>query len=50
MKDYQDLLGKIAVAAAIIIAGIVVARAINQAAGSIGSQIAGAIVTLASQG
>ena len=35
MKDYQDLIGRIIIAAAIVIAGLLIAQAINGA----GSQI-----------
>ena len=43
MKEYQSLIGKIILAAAIIIAACIVASAIRAAGGSIGSQIASAI-------
>lgn len=45
MKDYQNLIGKLAIAAAIIIAGIIISQAIESAGGNIGSQIAGALAT-----
>lgn len=43
MKEYQSLIGKIILAAAIIIAACIVASAIRAAGGSIGSQIASVI-------
>ena len=43
MKEYQSLIGKIILAAAIIIAACIVASAIRAAGGSIGSQIASSI-------
>lgn len=46
MKDYQNLIGKIIIAVAIIIAGNMIANAIEVAGGSIGSQIASTIATL----
>lgn len=45
MKDYQNLIGKIIIAAAIIVAGAMIAHAIELAGGNIGSQIAGALAT-----
>lgn len=45
MKEYQNLIGKLAIAAAIVIAGVLIANAIEVAAGSIGSQIASALAT-----
>ena len=43
MKDYQNLFGKIVIAVAIVIAGILIANAIEAGCASIGSQIASAI-------
>lgn len=43
MKDYQDLIGRIIIAAAIVIAGLLIAQAINGA----GSQIFSALGSLA---
>ena len=40
MKEHQDLIGKIAIAVAIIIAGVMISNAIITAGGEIGSQIA----------
>lgn len=45
MKDYQNLIGKIIIAAAIVVAGAMIANAIEAAGGSIGSQIASALST-----
>lgn len=45
MKDYQNLIGKIIIAVAIIIAGAMIANAIEGAGGDIGSQIASALAT-----
>ena len=45
MKDYQGLIGKLAIAVAIVIAGVLVSDAIGEA----GAQIAGGLSTLASQ-
>lgn len=44
MKEYQNLIGKIIIAVAIIIAGVVIANAIGEASGAIGSQIASALM------
>lgn len=49
MKEYQNLIGKIVIAIAIIIAGIMISNAIDGVGGEIGSRIAGALDTLASQ-
>lgn len=46
MKEYQNLIGKLLIAAAIIIAGVMISNAIQSAGGSIGSQIAYAIGAL----
>ena len=43
MKDYQNLIGKIIIAAAIVLAAIMIANAIDAGCASIGSQIASAI-------
>lgn len=43
MKDYQNLIGKIVIAAAIVLAAIMIANAIDAGCASIGSQIASAI-------
>ena len=45
MKDYQNLIGKIIIAIAIVIAGSMIANAIVVAGGEIGSQIASALAT-----
>ena len=49
MKDYQNLIGKIIIAAAIIIGAVIIGNAIIEAGGEIGSQIASALHTLAAQ-
>ena len=43
MKDYQNLIGRIIIAVAIVIAGVLIANAIEVGCASIGSQIASAI-------
>ena len=43
MKEYQNLIGKIIIAAAIIMAAVMIANAIEAGCASIGSQIASAI-------
>lgn len=43
MKDYQDLIGKIIIAIAIIIAAVMLSNAIEAGCASIGSQISSAI-------
>ena len=43
MKDYQNLIGKIMIAVAIVIAGVLIANAVKIGYGEIGSQIASAI-------
>lgn len=43
MKDFQSLIGKIIIAAAIVIAAIFIANAIEAGCANIGSQIASAI-------
>ena len=45
MKEYQNLIGKLAIAVAIIVAAMILSDAIGEA----GSQIAGRLSTLASQ-
>ena len=45
MKDYQNLIGKIIIAVAIVVAGSMIANAIEVAGGDIGSQIASALAT-----
>ncbi len=49
MKEYQNLIGKIVIAVAIIIAGIMISNAIDNVGGEIGSRIAGGLNTIASQ-
>lgn len=44
MKDYQNLIDKIIIAVAIVIAGVLIANAIEAGCASIGSRIASAIV------
>ncbi len=44
LKEYQDLIGKILIAVAIIIGAYIIGDAILEAGGSIGSQIASALV------
>ncbi len=44
MKNYQELIGKIIIAAAIIATGVLIATAIKVGCASIGSQIAAAIL------
>ena len=43
MKDYQNLIGKISIAAAIVLAAIMIANSIEAGCASIGSQISSAI-------
>lgn len=45
MKEYQNLIGSILIAAAIILAGFLISTAIHDAGGNIGSQIAAALAT-----
>ena len=45
MKEYQNLIGKLAIAVAIIIAGFMISQSIEAAGGSVGSQIASALAT-----
>ena len=49
VKEYQNLIGKIIIAAAIIAAAFILANAIERAGASAGSQIAGALHAMASQ-
>ena len=49
VKEYQNLIGKIIIAAAIIAAAFILANAIESAEASAGSQIAGALHAMASQ-
>ena len=49
IKEYQNLIGKIAIAVVIIIAGVMISNAIAIACGEIGSQIASALSIIASQ-
>ena len=43
MKDYQNLIGKIIIAVAIVIAAVMISNAIETGCASIGSQISSAI-------
>ena len=43
MKDYQNLIGKIIIAIAIVIAAMMISNAIEAGCASIGSQISSAI-------
>ena len=43
MKDYQNLIGKIIIAIAIVFAAVMIANAIEAGCASIGSQISSAI-------
>lgn len=49
MKEYQNLIGKVIVAGAIIVAAFIIAHAFESAAGSVRSQIASALNTIAGQ-
>lgn len=49
MKEYQNLIGKLVIAVAIIVVGVMIANAITYAGGEIGRQIANALSTIASQ-
>ena len=49
MKEYQNLIGKLIIAVAIVIVGIMMANAITYAGDEIGSQIASALSAIASQ-
>ncbi|ROR31794.1 hypothetical protein EDD66_101412 [Mobilisporobacter senegalensis] len=46
MKDYQEIIGKTILAISIIIAGIIIAAAIQNAGTNIGGMIANALETL----
>jgi hypothetical protein len=46
MKNYQNLLGAIIIAAAIIIASIIIANSINGAGQNIGDMVSNALGTL----
>lgn len=43
MKDYQELIGRLVLAAAVLAAGLLIANAVEAGCASIGSQIAAAI-------
>lgn len=47
MKEYQNLIGKVILAVAIIAAALILANAIETAGGTIGSQIASALGRIA---
>ena len=49
MKEYQNLIGKLAIAVAIVIAGIIISKAITYVGVEIASQISNALCTIASQ-
>ena len=49
MKEYQNLIGKVILAVAIILGAMIIGNAILEASGNIGSQIASALNTIASQ-
>ena len=49
MKEYQNLIGSIVIAAAIIMGAVLIVNAMIEASGNIGSQIASALSTIASQ-
>lgn len=49
MKEYQNLIGKVIIAAAIIVGAVIIGNAIFEASGNIGAQIAAALHTIASQ-
>ena len=49
MKEYKDLIGKVIVAAAIVVAAWMIANAVTAAGGTIGSQIASALNNVAGQ-
>lgn len=46
MKNYQSLIGKLAIAIAIIIAGILISNALDGAGENIGGMISNALTTL----
>ncbi len=47
MKEYQNLIGKVILAGAIIVAALIIANAIEAAGGTIGSQISSALGMIA---
>ena len=49
MKEYQNLIGKLAIAVAIVIAGSIISKAITYVGVEIASQISNALSTIASQ-
>lgn len=49
MKDYQDLIGKVILAAAILAAALIIAHAIDSAGSNIGSMIGSALSGMGSQ-
>lgn len=49
MKEYQNIIGKVIVAGAIIAAAFIIADAIEAVGGNMGSQIASALGSIASQ-
>lgn len=49
MKEYQNLIGKLVIAVVIVVVGVMIANAITYTGVEIGSQIAGALSTIASQ-
>ena len=49
MKEYQNIIGKLAIAVAIVIAGIIISKAITYAGVEIATQISNALSTIASQ-
>ena len=49
MKEYQNLIGKLAIAVAIVIAGIIISKSITYVGVEIASQISNALSTIASQ-
>ena len=49
MKEYQNLIGKLAIAVAIVIAGVIISKAINHVGIEIASQRSNALSTIASQ-
>ena len=49
MKEYQNLIGKLAIAVAIVIAGIIISKAITYVGVELASQISNALSAIASQ-
>ena len=49
MKEYQNLIGKVILAVAIIVGAMIIGNAILEASGNIGSQSASALNTIAIQ-